>query len=316
MNAIVNMVVLKSDQHYGRKSPPRALGEVLRQIPSMVRQAIRMRFEGRSSGAGKRPQWLQAMSDIRLVDYGGDEDTVLAFECPRFRDAAPELYQQKRFDWASRPDPDDTGFDLLGDVLIDVAARNADSDRYDRPLLRQLASFRAGAKASFREVGFTGIRFSPDRPAVLNEAVIATARSLSDDTPPAEPVRVVGTLDMIRASTQAFALKLDDGQEVRGVMIAGDVGQSRHLLATRVLVLGRSVYRPSGRLLRVDADEIHPASAGDRFFSRIPSPGRRRLDVKTILREQAHKRGLAAIMGKWPGDETDEEIAAALQELS
>lgn len=313
---MVNTVVLKSEQRYGRKAPPKALGEVLRQIPGTVRQAIRMAFEGRSSGVGKRPQWLDAMSDIRLVDYGGDEDTVLSFECPRFGDAAPELYEQRRFGWASRPEPDDTGFDLLGAVLIDVAARNADSDRFDRTLLRQLARFRTGAKEAFRELGFTGSRFSVSSPAVLNDDVIATARSLSEDTPSSEPVRVVGTLDMIRASTQAFALKLDDGQEVGGVMIAGDVGESRHLLATRVLILGKSVYRPSGRLLRVDAEELRPASASDRFFSRIPIPGRRRLDVKNILREQSHKRGLAAIMGKWPGDETDEEVAAALQELS
>jgi|GEM_PF-3043762 hypothetical protein len=26
--------------------------------------------------------------------------------------------------------------------------------------------------------------------------------------------------------------------------------------------------------------------------------------------------GLASVVGKWPGDETDEEVAAALQELS
>lgn len=28
------------------------------------------------------------------------------------------------------------------------------------------------------------------------------------------------------------------------------------------------------------------------------------------------KDGVAAIMGKWPGDETDEEVAAALREMS
>lgn len=33
-------------------------------------------------------------------------------------------------------------------------------------------------------------------------------------------------------------------------------------------------------------------------------------------RQYRNKSGLAAIMGKWPGDETDEEIAAALEEIS
>ncbi len=31
---------------------------------------------------------------------------------------------------------------------------------------------------------------------------------------------------------------------------------------------------------------------------------------------QGPKSGLAAIIGKWPGDETDEEVDAALRELS
>ncbi len=31
---------------------------------------------------------------------------------------------------------------------------------------------------------------------------------------------------------------------------------------------------------------------------------------------QSHKYGIAAIIGKWPGDETDEQIQQALNELS
>lgn len=35
-----------------------------------------------------------------------------------------------------------------------------------------------------------------------------------------------------------------------------------------------------------------------------------------VLREQGSKKGLAGVMGKWPGDESDEEVAKALEELS
>lgn len=44
-------------------------------------------------------------------------------------------------------------------------------------------------------------------------------------------------------------------------------------------------------------------------------PVRRTLDVREIIRAQSHKRGVAAIVGRWPGTETDEEIEAALREL-
>jgi hypothetical protein len=125
----------------------------------------------------------------------------------------------------------------------------------------------------------------------------------------------VGILDMLRASTQAFALKLDDGQEVRGVLTAGEIGECKHFLEKRVAIHGKAVFRPSGRLLRIDAEDIRAASGDDTFFSQMPRATRRRMDVREVLREQSHKRGVAAIIGKWPGDETDEQIAAALQDL-
>lgn len=45
----------------------------------------------------------------------------------------------------------------------------------------------------------------------------------------------------------------------------------------------------------------------------------RQLEAGSIhesIRAQSGKKGLPAIMGKWPGDETDEEINRALEEMS
>ena len=316
MNTVVSTVVLKSDKHYGSKAPPYPLGEIMRLIPVAVRQSIRMAFEGRSIARGKYPHWLTAASDVRLVEYSGKDDTILRFEAPTFGDAAPELFEQQELFDMGRPDPTDTGFDSLGDVLSDLSAKNSDSERFDRSLLRRLASFKRGINGTFQAVDFMGQRYKAEQPAVLNECIIQTAMSFTSETPKSERVRIVGTLDMIRASTQAFALKLDDGQEIRGVMVADEIGDHKHLLEKRVLILGKAMYRPSGRLLRVDTEEMVAASEKDTFFSKMPAPSRRKLDVREIVREQSYKRGLAAIIGKWPGDETDEEIEAALQELS
>lgn len=316
MNTIVSTVVLKSDEHYGCKAPPYPLGEIMRLIPVALRQSIRMAFEGRSIARGKRPHWLTAASDVRLVDYSGTDDTILRFEAPTFGDAAPELYEQQELFDMGKPAPTDTGFDSLGDVLGDISAKNSDSERFDRSLLRRLASFKRGINGTFREVDFTGQRYTSNQPAVLNECTIQTAESFTSETPQPERVRVVGTLDMIRASTQAFAIKLDNGEEVRGVMVDEEISHHKHLLEKRVLILGTAVYRPSGRLLRVDTEELTDTSPEDTFFSKMPTPSRRKLDVREIVREQSHKRGLAAIIGKWPGDETDEEIEEALRELS
>jgi hypothetical protein len=48
----------------------------------------------------------------------------------------------------------------------------------------------------------------------------------------------------------------------------------------------------------------------------VRSPLVRRLDLKALHVPQGPDSGINAIMGKWPGDESEEEILAALEELS
>jgi hypothetical protein len=42
----------------------------------------------------------------------------------------------------------------------------------------------------------------------------------------------------------------------------------------------------------------------------------KKFDPRILHRPQGPDSGLNAVMGKWPGDETDEEVLALLEELS
>lgn len=42
----------------------------------------------------------------------------------------------------------------------------------------------------------------------------------------------------------------------------------------------------------------------------------RKLDLEALHQPQGPDSGLNAIMGKWPGDESEEEILALLEEMS
>jgi hypothetical protein len=314
MNTTSQTVTLKSKDNFGQRVPPKAFGELLSVLPDAVRYSVRMAFESRSRARGKRPSWLAAASDIRFVDHSGDDTTILHFEAPYLGEAASKLYEQAEL-WPTRPDASDTGFDLLADVIADITASNGDSERFDRPLLQEVERFRRGLNGWFQQMEFTGNRYPVSQPAVITSAVIESARRLSHNTPQPQQTRLAGKLDMIRDSTNSFAIKLKDGQEVRGVLIDGEIAKVSALFRQEVLVLGKAIYRPSGKLLRIDADEVVLAGVRDQFFSAIPKPKRSRYDLREVLREQQHKKGLPAIFGKWPGDESDEQIAEAMKEL-
>ena len=150
----------------------------------------------------------------------------------------------------------------------------------------------------------------------LNRAVVENARELIHRTPPPQQVRVVGKLHMIRHSTRSFALELEDGSEVHGVLEDHQGVESLSQWFGRpVLVLGKAVYRPSGSLLRVDALAVESGEGQPTLFSNVPPPRSAKAAApRTAPGGQAWK-AFSSYFGKWPGGESGEEWAAIMQDL-
>jgi hypothetical protein len=319
MNRSVHPVILKSHKQFDGKLPPREIGYFLAELPSLVRAAVSMALRCRSQQAGRRPTWLDRAADIRYdvrnTGRSSNGEIALYFEAPLLGEAAEQLYRQGEL-WPTRPAATDTGFDLLGDVLADVDVQNADSDRFDPALLKRLGRFKKAFSGPYDEAQIESRRYTAQAPARLSRPVIQAAALLLDETPLPRRVRVVGVLDMIRASNQTFALLMQDGSEVPGTLLEGEVEALAKLLRSRVLIFGNACFRPSGRLLRVDVDEFRPATEADQFFAKVPKPFGRPRRKYSRLDADNMAQGLKSIIGKWPGAETDEQIEAALKELS
>jgi hypothetical protein len=126
----------------------------------------------------------------------------------------------------------------------------------------------------------------------------------------------VGKLDMIRHSTRSFGLTLDSGEEVHGVLKSEDsIHDLREFFGQAVLALGQAVYRPSGRLLRIDAVAVEPAVNLPSLWSKVPAPQSAKPPRTRERLGAGQKHGVAAFFGTWPGDETADELAAAVRSL-
>ncbi len=313
---MLQTVALRSNRSYGDRIPPAPLGHLLATLPEVVRLCVSMAYRRRSSSHGRPPRWLADASDVRVVDVSGEQDTVVRFDVPLLGDAARDLYAQGEL-WPTRPSPEDTGFDLLGDVLKDVANEDEDSERFDEDLLKKLTAFGHVLNGSYQQMLVSGRRYSVEAPAVVDKPTITSARMLYTKTPAPTRVRLVGVLDAVRISTQTFSLRLDDGHEVQGVFATGDFDGVVELLRgrQRVLVRGEAMYRPSGQLLLVDAEDVASGEDQSGVWSCMPQAAQGRLNKPGLHRRQTKSSGLATIAGKWPGDETDEEIEEALEAL-
>jgi hypothetical protein len=177
MHRVPHTIRLIGRAEYGSEAPPIPVGNMLRLIGPAVRQSILMGFLGRSRPPGRPLAWLVPASDIRFVGIdGGDEgETILHFEAPRLGDSADELYRQQEF-WPSRPPAEDTGLDLLCDILGDVSAHKTDSDRFDSSLLKRITGFGPAFDRDYQRAVFAGDRYTEEQPAILDERTIANAQ--------------------------------------------------------------------------------------------------------------------------------------------
>lgn len=319
MSVVVHKVILQNNEDYGRKLPPKHLGILFVELPQAIRATVSMAFRNRSHVKGRRPGWLDRAADVRFVGHEGNGNSVLYFEAPQLGEAAAEVYAQPSLfpDTDDRPDKEDTAFDVFGDVLNDVWTRNADSEHYDPSLLDRITQFnRVFKKGPYSEVDFTSRRFPEETPARLTLELVESAESLLGRTPSPQRVRIVGQLDGLTASTQRFSVLLDSGEKVTGNFADDQVDAMQKLWRQRVLVLGRAIYRASGRLLRIDAEAVKPGDNEPTIFSRMPSPPGTRIDTARPRKPQGAKSGINAVIGKWPGKETEQEITAILEELS
>jgi hypothetical protein len=289
-------------------------GSIMGRISPLFVGSLRMAMEGASVAPGRPPSWLERASDIRFLEYSHDgDDTLIALGLPRLGEAAEDLYRQRTL-WDTRPDSDDTAFEVFRRVVDEVAADDKESPWYDRQLLTRLARMKQLFDSELAAIAMSN--------TLVNATVTSTAACLGASTPASRQVRIVGVLDMIRHSTRGFSLRLESSEEVHGVEVHGVMESAEGLAALpahfgkTVLVSGRAVYRPSGRLLRIDAVGIENGANASPLFSRIPPPQIVRPSTSGRWKlSETGRRGVPAFFGTWPGDESDADLAALVTDI-
>jgi hypothetical protein len=307
-------VVFRGPAVRARGVDPVPTARLVRLLDRSVRGAVDMAFR-RSSGRARRPRWL---ANAGRVEWSAmrriDSDAMrLDFAAMPFGEVAAKHYERPSL-FEEGPAKADTAFDIFADAVRDVVERRSESDRFDAGLLRRFDDFGPSVFAGdFDKVTITGHRVVGDQSCRIGLDFSGSARALFQQTPKPARVKVAGRLDLVEVSTRAFGLLLPEGVKVRGVWCGDGVETLRELLNTDVVANGMAVYRPSGSLLRLDAETLTPQRPEDRFFAVPPHAAPNGTDLKALLRGQRQLGGMAAVWGAIPAEESDEEFLAAVQ---
>lgn len=293
----------------------RIAGGLLRDLLDVLvdgcQQAVRLRVEGRSTAQGKPPVWLAraAAFDIVALKEGS---TVLVIEAPSLIEAAPERFRQG--DLFPFVDSARSCLDLLEDSLRDAVEGKSESDAYDDGLVKTFEEF---SRVLGHEVEV--VELMDGGPLRVDLPAVETCRRLRTSTPPDQQVRVAGKLDVLRHSDRMFTLILESGVQVRGV-VAGDgidLATLGALWGRLALVSGVAKFRPSGSVLRIDAERIERADDHDlSLWGELPAPILGTLNDRLLHQPQGPRSGVSAIFGQLRDGESDEDVIEALDRFS
>jgi hypothetical protein len=285
------------------------LAHILGTIVEGTTRVLRYRLEGRSKAPGSLPAWLRPAAGFDVIS--SLDPGIVQLEACSLADTLPERFRQG--DLFQTVDPDKSALDLFEDGLEDALRGNHDSDLFDEGLVQTFAEFR-----QVLGEGLDRIEIMNGRTVPVSLDGLRRVEELRRSTPRPAHVRVAGRLDAIRYSDKMFTLVLESGVELRGVAAEVDEGSLKSLWGRPALVVGTAHFRPSGALARVDAERVEAASQRDLALwqaAPISSAGAGQ-EFRTLRQQQGRRSGINALVGQWPGDETEEELVAALEALS
>jgi hypothetical protein len=293
----------------------RVEGALLRDLLDVLvdgcQQAVRLRVEGRSTAQGKPPAWVTRAASFDVVGLR-EGSTVLVVEAQSLAEAAPEHFAQA--DLFTPVEPARSCLDLLEESLRDALEGKPESDAYDDGLVRTFEDF---AKVLRHEV--EAIEFLDGARLRVDQRGVETCRRLRNAIPPDQRVRIAGKLDVLRHSDRMFTLIVDSGDSVRGVVAseAIDLGELGAMWGWPAVVSGIAKFRPSGSLLRIEAERIERASETElALWGTLPQPVFGPLDERVLRQPQGPRSGVSLLFGQVPSEETDEEIIEALDRFS
>jgi hypothetical protein len=239
--------------------------------------------------------------------------TTLVIDAPTLGTVAHDQISQADL-WDTPPKASDTALTVLSKSLHDASSEILESERYDTGVLDALLNLKQLLRDEGLSIKLTSAKRREEN-FILDQGTVNTIQRVKKATPEPQAILVSGVLDTIEHSKKRFQLTLKKGETVRGKideeLIKAE--QMRKHWGQSVTIKGVLHYKASGRPRFLEAQMIDVSQRGDEIFETIAAPK----SVAQIWAEAKSKISgrdvVAEIWGKWPGDESTEQILDMLR---
>lgn len=284
----------------------RTLGAISNTLLDACERALRFAVEGVSVKRGKAPAWLEKSIDINV---GGIHpgSTIIDLDAPILEETAfPQIERQSFLD--VQPKGEDTALTVLAKAVSDALSNDVEGNFFDRGVLDALLNFKSLLGSNVRmEID---CQERPLEHIGVAKTEFEKISTLEARIPQPQVTIVAGRCNLIERSHGRFELLLEDGRKIQGALDPTLIHaeKMRELWAKKVTLKGIAHFTPSGRIRYIEAQAIKDFEPTEKLFEAMPGHQTSFEFLSEFRRKHPSNELPKEIWGKWPGDESIEEL--------
>lgn len=241
----------------------------------------------------------------------GAADTLLTLDADNFHDLPVQLdvFRDKS-----------TLQDLTPVALVIKTFRAAltdeeDKNLLDEPLINELIQFKKFFNNDQESIQLSNRGTTPE--VSFNQRGIDKIEDLYKTIPEPQKTVINGVIDEMKFSRKQLVLVTENKQKV--VVLPPSehtLTEIKDFFGKEITITGMAHFKPGGQLSYLQMDRFGKPGKADKFFSKKPDKMSMQQQIALQIREGKKKNPLDDVIGKWPGDETDEEFERMLKDLN
>lgn len=278
-------------------------------IKSIAQKALLLQLYGYSKIS--LPQALKKQLNIFFIQSKAvTEETQLTLDADNFQAVFAQIDAFRDIIFLQNLTPVSLVIKTFRAALTDEEDRNL----LDEPIIADLIKFKNFFRTDTEYIALSNRGTIPE--IQFSKREVEQIESLYGMLPSPERMVINGIVDEMKFSKKQLTLITEGQQKVVVLPSKKDsLNNVKEFFGREITLVGTAHFKSGGQLSYIIMDSFSLPSAGDRFFSQKPHKMDIQQQVALQIRENRKANPLNDILGKWPGDESDDEFNNMMKAL-
>lgn len=284
------------------------VGLLASSILAISKGALQIRLLGISTEKGRPLEAISNAIKIRLTSLKKGS-TILQLECETFdktiESIQGDFFKPELLDELPAMTPMSLFISTCKEALSD-----GEKNYLDKPLLRSLKHFR---KVIANQEELIISNQGSIETLILRPEDFSKIEILEESTPNPQQVIIHGVVELLQYSKSRITIQTQDAVINGHLSEAINPEEISRFWGKQITVAGTAHYKTNGKISLIEVERLFMPQDNDEYFSKHFKKESVQQQIQNYLLDRKYANRLDEIVGKWPGDESIEDILTSVK---